>query len=86
MDTLEEKPDSNARRVVVEEEVSATDAASRPEILAAAQELLDHVKAAGGEIPSVNAISSGITAGGNIRQAAHRDAAGRDIVKNAKDD
>lgn len=86
VNTLEEKPDSGARRNMVQEEVSAADATMRPEILAAAQELLAQVKAAGGETPAIAAFSSGITAGGNVRQTARRDAAGRDIVKNAKDD
>jgi hypothetical protein len=86
VNTLEEKPDSGARKSLVQEEVSAAEATASPEILAAAQELLARVKAAGGETPSITAISSGITGGGNIRQTAQRDAAGRDIVKNAKDD
>jgi hypothetical protein len=86
VDTLEEKPDSKARQNMVEEEIAATDAASQPEIVAAAQELLERVKEAGHKIPPITAISSGITAGGNVRQTAQRDAAGRDIIKNVKDD
>ena len=83
MNTLEEKPGSSARRSMVEEEVGVAGATSSPEIIAAAQELLERVKAAGGETFSVTAISSGITAGRDVRQEAHRDAAGRDINKNA---
>lgn len=86
VNTLEERPDSRPRRSVVEEEVSAAGANSDSEILAAAQELLARVKAGGGEIPSITAISSGITGGGSVRQSAKRDAAGRDIIKNVKDD
>ena len=72
---------------MVEEEVSATDATSRPEILAAAQELLARVKAAGGEIRRlIVAVSSGITEAAMSGKLPAEMPRAVNIVKNVRDD
>ena len=75
--SLETKPDSAGRKTMVQEEVAATKADQNPEILAAAQALLEKIKAQpGGEQHVQTAIGSyiaqadrGSTATVNVNQS-----------------
>ena len=59
VDKLEEKPDSQGRKAVLEEEVQASGADRDPEIRQAAQELLEQLRAQpGGEQHVQNAVGS----------------------------
>jgi uncharacterized iron-regulated protein len=59
VDKLEKKPDSGGRKEVLQEEVAAAKADQDPEILKAAQDLIDQVKAQpGGEQHIQTAIGS----------------------------
>lgn len=64
---LEENPDSQARKSVVAEEVKAVKADEDSEILAAAQALLDKIKAQPGGSEQIQMIASG----SYIAQASH---------------
>lgn len=67
VEELEEAPQSSARKAVVEEEVKGVNADQDPEILAAAQALLDKIKAQPGGPEQVQMIASG----SYIAQASH---------------
>jgi predicted RND superfamily exporter protein len=70
VDKLEKKPDSEARKATVSEEVEIAKVNDDPEILKLAQELLDKIKEQPGGQEIINQTQtntvSGVTVGGNF--------------------
>ena len=70
LDKLEKKPDSEARKATVQEEVEIAKVNDDPEILQLAQELLDKIKEQPGGQEIINQTQtntvSGVTVGGNF--------------------
>lgn len=79
VDGIEARPDSAARRTVLEEEVAALPSLGEDaEVTSAAERVLSAIREHAPSA-SVTAADAGITAGGDVRQTAGRDAAGRDL-------
>ena len=71
VDDLEAHPDSDARKAVVDETMRTANVAADPDIVSAANAVLESVRALPGGVDVIQSVSQTVTNSKNVAQAAH---------------